>query len=61
MPSDWALVQQTIFGFQLVMDDVEQPSIAIHLIFPPRRPSLFHLHAPMDSENGTEYVKAPTR
>lgn len=60
MPMDGTLVQQSVFGLEFVMNDVEKASIAIHLSLSPRRTTLFHLHTPMNCENWTEHVETPT-
>ncbi len=59
MPANWTLVEQAVLGFQLVMNDVEQAPIAIHLSLSPSRTPLFHLHPPVDGEDGTQDVETP--
>lgn len=59
MPANRALVEQAVLGFQLVMNDVEQAPIAIHLSLSPSRTPLFHLHPPVNGEDGTQDVETP--
>lgn len=59
-PNCRTFIKQSVLGFELLMDNVEESPIDVHLRLPPGGPSLLHLHTPVDRKDWAEHVEGPT-